>query len=141
MMTKRYALTTLAVAASLAISARAQAPQPQQPPVFRSSTRLIVNTVVVRDRDGNVIEGLTAKDFIVTEDGKPQEIAFVEYQKLDAAAIAAAPAATLVAPTPAAPDGAPAPPPPPPVASVLQDTIAPPAPGDIKYRNRRLMIL
>ena len=74
MMRTRYALTTLAVAASLAISASAQAPQSTQPPVFRSSTRLIVNTVVVRDRDGNVIEGLTARDFIVTEDNKPQEI-------------------------------------------------------------------
>ena len=141
MMRTRYALTTLAVAASLAISASAQAPQSTQPPVFRSSTRLIVNTVVVRDRDGNVIEGLTARDFIVTEDHKPQEIAVVEFQKLDAAAIAAPPAATLTAPAAAAdPAAAPAPPPPPAVASVFGDTIAPPAPGDIKYRNRRLMI-
>ena len=28
------------------------------------------------------IEGLTAKDFIVTEDGQPQDIAFVEFQRL-----------------------------------------------------------
>ena len=84
-MMKRHALTTLAVAASLAISASAQAPQPQQPPVFRSSTRLIVNTVVVRDKDGRVIEGLTAKDFVVTEDNQPQEIAFVEFQRLEPA--------------------------------------------------------
>ncbi len=140
MMMKRPVLTTLAVAASLAISASAQAPQSTQPPVFRSSTRLIVNTVVVRDRDGNVVEGLTARDFVVTVVGKPPEIAFVEFQKLDAAAIAAAPATTLTAPAAADAAAAPAPPPPPAVASVFGDTIAPPAPGDIKYRTRRLMI-
>ena len=68
---------------------RRRAPQPRRRtapdgPVatFRSSTRLIVQTVTVKDKDGKPIEGLTAKDFIVTEDGEPQEIAFVEYQRL-----------------------------------------------------------
>ena len=40
--------------------------------------------MVVKDKKGKPIEGLTARDFVVTEDGVPQEIAFVEYQKLDA---------------------------------------------------------
>ena len=138
-MMKRHALTTLAVAASLAISASAQAPQPQQPPVFRSSTRLIVNTVVVRDKDGRVIEGLTAKDFVITEDNQPQEIAFVEFQRLEPAPIVAA---TTPAPAAPAADAAAAPPPAPEVAGVFQNGIAPPSTsGDIKYRNRRLMIL
>ena len=35
------------------------------------------------DQDGKPIEGLTAKDFVVTEDNEPQEIAFVEFQRLD----------------------------------------------------------
>ena len=39
---------------------------------FRSTTRLIVQTVSVKDKDGKPIEGLTAKDFIVTEDGEPR---------------------------------------------------------------------
>lgn len=79
----RRTIFTLGVVGCLAISASAQQGQkPEQPPVFRSSTRLVVNTVTVRDRAGKVIEGLTAKDFIVTEDNEPQEIAFVEFQRL-----------------------------------------------------------
>ena len=75
-----------------------QQPQQQQQtqqPVFRTTTRLIVQTVTVKDKDGKVIEGLTAKDFTVTEDGQPQDIAFVEFQRMQGAAPAApAPAAT-----------------------------------------------
>ena len=46
------------------------------------STQLVVETVVVKDKKGNSLEGLTAKDFTVTEDGVPQTIAFFEHQKL-----------------------------------------------------------
>src|SRR5262245_2391118 len=56
-----------------------QAPQP----TFRAATKLIVTTVVVRNPDGTPVEGLTADDFVVTEDNVPQDIAFVEYQRLD----------------------------------------------------------
>src|SRR5262245_58786392 len=64
---------------------QAQQTQPQTPqPVFRATTRLIVQTVTVKDKDGKVIEGLTAKDFAVTEDGQPQDIAFVEFQRMQA---------------------------------------------------------
>ena len=41
-----------------------------------------VETVVVKDKKGNSLEGLTAQDFTVTEDGVPQAIAFFEHQKL-----------------------------------------------------------
>ena len=56
-------------------------PAPQRP-TFSSATRLVVQTVTVKDKDGKVIEGLTAKDFVVTEDGEPQAISFVEFQRL-----------------------------------------------------------
>src|SRR5262245_29294904 len=46
------------------------------------STRLVVETVVVKDKQGNPIDGLTAKDFTVTEDGVPQTIRFCERQQL-----------------------------------------------------------
>ena len=145
----RKTIFTLGVAACLAISASAQQGQkPEQPPVFRGSTRLVVNTVTVRDRTGKVIEGLTAKDFVVTEDNERQDIAFVEFQRLvgeppppgvvaAAEPPAAAPAAqAAAAPAAAAPPPAPAPE----VSSVVANPISTPASGDIKYRNRRLLI-
>src|SRR5687767_28216 len=146
----RKTIFTLGVAACLAISASAQQGQkPEQPPVFRGSTRLVVNTVTVRDRTGKVIEGLTAKDFVVMEDNERQDIAFVEFQRLvgeppPPGVVAAAEPLTAAAPAaaPAAPVAAAAPPPQAPeVSSVVANPIATPASGDIKYRNRRLLIL
>src|SRR6185312_15395632 len=49
---------------------------------FTSSTQLVIETVMVKDKSGKPIEGLTAKDFTITEDGKPQTISFCEFQKL-----------------------------------------------------------
>jgi len=49
---------------------------------FQTSTQLVIQTVTVKGKDGKPIEGLTAQDFVLTEDGKPQTIAFCEYQKL-----------------------------------------------------------
>src|SRR2546423_12867363 len=56
------------------------------------STQLVVEAVVVKDKKGNPIEGLTAKDFIVAENGVPQAIRFCEHQEL-AGGHRAAPAA------------------------------------------------
>src|SRR5215212_2145124 len=60
-----------------------------QQPTFRSGTRLIVQTVSVKDKDGKPIEGLTTKDFVVTEDGESQTVSFAEYQRLDDTPVAA----------------------------------------------------
>jgi hypothetical protein len=54
-----------------------------QQPTFRSGTKLVVQTVNVKDKDGKPVEGLTARDFVVIEDGEPQAVSFVEYQRLD----------------------------------------------------------
>jgi VWFA-related protein len=109
------------------------AQQPPQP-TFRTGTRLIVETVTVKDKDGKPVEGLTAKDFTLTEDGDPQTISFVEYQRVDEGA--GAPAPSPAAPFPAAPAPSQAA-----VSPAVQPTIAASAPGDIKYRNRRLLVL
>jgi VWFA-related protein len=48
--------------------------------------QLVVEAVAARDKDGKPIEGLTAKDFVLTEDGVPQTIKFCEHQALSALA-------------------------------------------------------
>ena len=42
--------------------------------VVRVETNLVVCDVQVRDSRGNIVTGLTQSDFIVTEDGRPQDI-------------------------------------------------------------------
>lgn len=104
-------------------------------PKFTSNTQLVVEVVSVKDKDGKPIEGLTAKDFTITENGQPQTISVCEYQKLDdtveplaAVPQEAKPAATPVVEKPKAdPTAAPA--------------ISGAAPGDIKYRDRRLLAI
>jgi VWFA-related protein len=44
--------------------------------------QLVVESVVVKDKQGNPIHGLTAKDFTLTEDGATQTIRFCEHQDL-----------------------------------------------------------
>ena len=41
-----------------------QAPAQTAQPIFRSGTRLVVQTVSVKDKDGRPIEGLTAKEYL-----------------------------------------------------------------------------
>jgi len=57
----------------------------QQPPqvIIKVNTQLVVQTVVVKDKDGKNIEGLTDKDFTVTEDGVPQAISVFHFEKLE----------------------------------------------------------
>jgi VWFA-related protein len=44
--------------------------------------QLVTETVTVKDKSGNFIPGLTAKDFTVTEDGTPQTIRVFEHESL-----------------------------------------------------------
>ena len=103
-----------------------------QQPVFRTETRLIIETVTVKDKEGRAIEGLTAKDFAITEDGEPQEIAFVEFQRLEAASTSAPASAADAASAWQAPAGTSAP---------VQAQISAAAAGDIRYRDKRLVVL
>src|SRR5215472_9902421 len=87
-------------------SGQAQQQQSQQPFTIKVDTQLVVETVIVKDKDGKPIEGLTEKDFVVTEDNVPQTISVFQFQRLDetpVASTAAAPAPTVPAAQPASP--------------------------------------
>ena len=106
-------------------SLQAQQPAQSADAKFSSTTQLVVETVSVKDKSGKAIAGLTAKDFTITEDGIPQAIKFFEYEKLDDN------------PPPLAPTIAWAP-----VQTKLPHTqISPEPPGNVKYRDRRLLVL
>jgi VWFA-related protein len=49
--------------------------QTAQPPTLRTNTQMVVVDVVATDRKGQSVPNLTADDFIVLEDGKPQKVA------------------------------------------------------------------
>lgn len=79
----------VAVAAILPVGGHVTAQQPAQPrPVFKTATSLVTVDVVVRDGAGHVVRGLTASDFSVLEDGKPQQIQTFTFQEIPTAAAA-----------------------------------------------------
>jgi VWFA-related protein len=96
--------------------------------VIKASTQLVVETVVVKDKKGNPIEGLGAKDFTVTENGVAQAISFCEHQDL-----------------PEAPGAAPAGPRKPENITVFdklsRTRITTETPGNLRYKDRRLLAL
>jgi VWFA-related protein len=114
-------------------SAQQSAPPQKSQTTFRASTHLIVHPVTVKDKQGKPVLGLTARDFVVTENGMPQDIAFVEYEALDAPRD---PAMATVTTIPAAPAVATAG-----LPAVTQAGVSVPRPGDVRYRGRRLLIL
>jgi VWFA-related protein len=86
--------TSWAAVAALLVGLFAEDPVAQQPqrPVFRTGREVVSIDVVVRDRDGNIVRGLTASDFDVREDGQPQEVMAFTFQEIaaDKAATSAA---------------------------------------------------
>jgi VWFA-related protein len=94
---------------------------------IKVSTQLVVETVVALDKQGKPMEGLTANDFTVTEDGVPQKISFCERQQFPETPIDT------------------------PVISKSEDIklyrelphtqISPESPGKPRYQNRRLLAL
>ena len=53
-----------------------------RPAVFRAATNLVRVDVVVRDRNGNIVRGLKAEDFVVTEDGKAQQVTSFDFEEI-----------------------------------------------------------
>jgi VWFA-related protein len=134
----RRIASTLFLGILTALAQQQNAPPPQpggaKPVTFTATSQLVEETVSVKDKNGKVIEGLTAKDFVVTEDGVPQTIKICSFQKLTDAPLEPLP--DNPAKPPAAADDTK-----PPVPGVTATQIAPEPPGEIHYQNRRLMVL
>src|SRR5215468_7226243 len=93
---------------------------------LKVDTQLVVETVVVKDKDGKDIEGLTEKDFTITEDNVPQTISVFQFQKLDDTPVAAMTQQPTI--TPPVDNVEPAKP----------AQIAPPRLDNAQYQDRRL---
>src|SRR6185436_15662994 len=91
-------------------------------------TQLVVETVIVKDKDGKTIEGLTEKDFVVTEDNVPQTISVFQFQRLEDTPAAPAQPATPI--TNNQPQVQPA-----------LNTTPVPASSPVRYQDRRLLVL
>jgi len=91
--TAAAALLTLALSAPAALTPPLAAQQVR----FRGAVDVVRVDVIVRDREGNVVRGLTAGDFEITEDGKPQAVTTFDFEEiLAAAAPADAPAPAVL---------------------------------------------
>jgi len=132
------------IAATFLAGILAAGAQQQTPPVpapdpgvtkISATFNMVVETITVNDKNGKPIEGLKAEDFTVTENGTPQKLQFCDFQKL--------PEAGEVSPAFSTRPDPDAPPKPveTKVPSVTGTQIAPETPGDLHYRNKRLLAL
>ena len=56
-----------------------------------ANSQLVIETVVVKDKKNDFVQGLTSRDFTVTEDGVPQTVSRIfEHQSLSTGGHAAA---------------------------------------------------
>ena len=94
------------------------------PATFSTSSQLVVETVNVKDKSGKAIEGLTAKDFTITEDGVEQMIRLFEFQKVPEELVPAPPIKGVS----------------PPLRRLPETQIAVEKPGAIRYQDRRLLV-
>jgi len=79
-------VVALAISVMVSLAPALSAQQPQLPgAVFRASRDLVSIDVVVRDRSGAIVRGLSARDFEIREDGRPQEIVASSFQEVDGA--------------------------------------------------------
>ena len=105
----------------------------QQGYTLSVKVQLVTEAVVVKDKDGHPIPGLTAKDFAVTEDGVPQTVRICEYQGLSAAST------PLPASKPGTED----------IkiykklthTQIAPESVDPASPSSERYKNRRLLAL
>ncbi|MGA3258059.1 MAG: VWA domain-containing protein [Bryobacteraceae bacterium] len=127
----------------LAVSAQQGVPQggsntigvPRGTVTFSTTRQLVVEDVIVKSQNGKPVDNLKASDFLVTEDGKPQQISVFEFQKLSNEAVPAPPPALQQRTEVVAAAAPPA------VKPLTAIEIAPEKPGELKYRDKRLMVM
>jgi VWFA-related protein len=105
-----------------------KSPQDADTMTLSVGTQLVAETVIVKDKQGNPVPGLSAKDFTITEDGVPQKIRFCEHQSLPTNPVP-------LAPSNAAQEDIK-------IYKRLDRTqITQEQPGNIRYKDRRLLVL
>jgi VWFA-related protein len=72
-----------ALTISFALAAQQQETPRTQRPVFRGGTQLVRVDAYPTGKDGRIIEGLTADDFEIFEDGKPQKVETFEFDRFE----------------------------------------------------------
>jgi VWFA-related protein len=102
---------------SAALICAAMLAQDQPSPTFKTNTNLVIVNVAIKDKSGKAIEDLKKEQFTLLEDGKAQQIAVFELQRLNGEVLPAleVPAPTLKTRGPV--EAKPTPPPAPPVTS------------------------
>ncbi|MDP9322855.1 MAG: VWA domain-containing protein [Acidobacteriota bacterium] len=89
------AATVLAVATLTSSLPSAQQAQPRA--VFRSHLNVISVDVIVRDKSGASVRGLTASDFEIREDGRPQQVSSFSFEEISDKTVPALQSADLLA--------------------------------------------
>jgi VWFA-related protein len=118
----------LTVSAGAQLTGANKSPTGTDAPTISVTTRLIIETVVVKDKKGNPIKGLTAKDFTVTEDGVPEAVKICEEQSLPETAEPLPPQTTGQEDIKI-------------YNRLAREQIAAESPGEVKYKDRRLLAL
>src|ERR1041385_4243791 len=72
------ALCTLVFAGSLSAQTKPQTPAESQDDVIRVNTELVQTDVMVFDKKGRFVDGLTGEQFALKVDNKPRPISFFE---------------------------------------------------------------
>jgi VWFA-related protein len=81
----RFAVLLGLVGFASLLAAQGSAPAPTTPPtpVIKMTTRQVQVSVVVRDKKGHPVEDLKREDFVILDQGQPQEIRYFAIEKSD----------------------------------------------------------
>ncbi len=101
----------------------------EKPFTIKADAQLVLETVIVKDKEGKPVEGLKQRDFVITEDGLRQSVQICEFQKLEDAPLPPVHPRSI-----ASPDVAP-------ISKIGQNYFSAGRVGEVKYRDRRLLVL